>query len=259
MKLFEAFNQQLMLNNLEKVDESILKKYKINSFEEIRPYFDKYKLNLNNLYLSNNGIFPEVIYLDKYCSSKVILALDILDDEFLGLQRVTERLKIFKDMFEKEDYGLLFHNEFNEMALYHFLNLYKDINKEKVYDVFRNCYQSISYGFNLIPEEVLEYILQFKPTPEEVLKKINSSDGIDHIYKLDDYITIYRGQGTKSLDIRKAKSWTLSIKIAEKFATFGDGEIYEGQIKISDIIDYIDDSEYEVLVNFEDLVNVKII
>ena len=143
------------------------------------------------------------------------------------------------------------------MPLYHFLHLYKFINKEKVFSVFKTCYQSISYGFNLIPEEVLEYIFQFKPETDIVLKSINNSNITNIIYNENDYITIYRGQGTKSLDIKYSKSWTLSKEIADKFSNYGEGKTYIAQVKISNIIDYFDDSEYEVLVNFQDLINVK--
>ena len=78
-------------------------------------------------------------------------------------------------------------------------------------------------------------------------------DVIHHNTTTDDYLTIYRGQGSKSLDIRKAKSWSLSYEVANRFAVFSNGELLEGKVKVSDIIDYIPGGEEEVLVNYKDI------
>ena len=252
MKAFELFNQQLIKEDLTKVDKDLLKKYNYN-MNELKEKFNKYNLNIDNLYLNEKGPFSNFIYLDEYCSTEIYLDKDFLEDERLGLPIILARNENFKNMFLKEEYSLIFHPEFNNMALYYFLKHYKNINKDRLFEIFIVCYQSISFGFKYISEEVLEYIFKYKPTTKEVLDKMIDDDVIHHNTTTDDYLTIYRGQGSKSLDIRKAKSWSLSYEVANRFAVFSNGELLEGKVKVSDIIDYIPGGEEEVLVNYKDI------
>jgi len=89
---------------------------------------------------------------------------------------------------------------------------------------------------------VLDYIC-------EHVKKANS----------DEVITIYRGEGTKSLPFDKSYSWTTDIDTAIWFASKGVGKaVYEAKVHKSDIIFSTNKRhENEVIVRPEDVYGVR--
>ena len=149
----------------------------------------------------------------------------------------------------------MFNKEYNILNLYYFLKYYKKIDKKYLYETFLDCYQSISYGFEYINTEMFNYIMQYKKHNElDILNYLKHLEVVDNNATIEDYVEVFRGQGSKSLDLKKAKSWTLDFSIAEKFARYNNGDIIFAKVKIKDIIDYIDNGEMELLIDYDNII-----
>lgn len=115
----------------------------------------------------------------------------------------------------------------------------------KLYQLFMSYYTESDYGFGKIDAATLNFILKSK-TPNDQHKTDNS------LKDLPDVITIYRGGNTASTPYEKAYSWTLDINTANFFAIrrgSGPAYIVKGEVKKSDIIEYLGDrDEKEILV-----------
>lgn len=255
LKMFQYSNQQSLKNELIKVDEKFLLKYGID-FKEWCQVFKDFNLNPDNVYYQSSD-FSKFYYLGEYVATDIFPDIEMLKDEFWGLNKVIKREESFEKMFKNKEYSLIFHPEYNPMALYYFFKLYKDIEKNELYETFIDLYQNISYGFDKIPEEIYEEVLKHSPSTEKVIKRLN--EDIQEEVDADTELTIYRSQGEKSTPIEKSFSWTLSLEIAERFAKFCDGKVYQGNVKVSDIIDYLAGGEKEVLVRYENIYNIDII
>lgn len=256
MDFFEVFNQQMLKNELIKVNEEVLASYGI-SISYLEDLFKKHGLNINNLYISNHKS-PEAHYLGEYTCSDVMLIKEVLENDYLGVNRIAIREQLSKDMFNNKQYFDLFNAENNKMALYYFLKLYKDIEKKYVFDVFISVYQQIHYGFEKISEDVYTYIKDCRPPIECMLNKMISNGEVSPTANINTRLTLYRAQGVKSTQLEKAKSWTLSLDFAKRMNTKSCGHIYKATVKICDIICYVDDQEHEILVDYDKLSDVVI-
>ncbi|MFD2729805.1 hypothetical protein [Enterococcus camelliae] len=80
------------------------------------------------------------------------------------------------------------------------------------------------------------------------------------LYPKQSTITLYRGEASKSTPIQNSVSWTLDKNKANWFANRFDTvekHLYSTEVKIDDILAYIDSSEKEVLVPYSKLKNIQ--
>jgi len=118
------------------------------------------------------------------------------------------------------------------------------------YDLFINAYCSAEYGFDAFTGKIINKIQQLKPKDLiELLKSKADTDG---------NLTLYRGESSKSSNVKRALSWTLdrdkAIWFAKRFNFSGEGYVYNAKTNISHVIAYINDrSEEEILVKYKDV------
>lgn len=129
--------------------------------------------------------------------------------------------------------------------------------------IFRNAYRSIETGFSCINGKVFKDAFTLdEEEKKELLTLLNT------LQPDEEYLTIYRGHGYKSTNVKKAHSWTLSKEVAEFFRDRGNyftskgskfpRKLYKAKIKRGDILYYDEDSrEFEVIVNYKDLIDVE--
>lgn len=174
---------------------------------------------------------------------------------FYHFMKTTRNMVSYFINKEYSDYlGELPHKDRLHYFNVHIERLYEDMPINEFVDLFKSVYISAEYGF-----DELEWSIIVK-----ALKQINQESSV-HFSRLpkefvcDGYITIYRGLGRKSTDIEIAKSWTLDKEVARKFATrfMDEGEVYQAQVKVENILAYFGEKESEVLVDYEYLIDVK--
>lgn len=139
--------------------------------------------------------------------------------------------------------------------LLHVLNLiYFDIsNKLERRKFFREVYQTIEDGFTEIDEEIIKD--GFTLNKDEKYKLKTQLDTLSN----DEYLIIYRGQGSKSTPINKAYSWTTDLEVAKFFrdrynSLNEDKKLYSAKVKKDKVIYYTNDrKESEIIINYKDL------
>lgn len=256
--LFEASQKQYLEKDFNPVDDSLLNKNNINKEDWVNT-FKNFNLNHKNVVIVDNGLYSTLYYIGEYVATEIFPIIDILNNnEEWGLQRVCKREDFYKKMFENEEYQAIFHPEFNPLSLYYFIKNHKRINKKYLYNIFAICYQSISFGFNDIPKELYDEVFKYSPDVNTVIKHLKE-DYPNKEYSAEDELIIYRSQGSKSTPVEKAYSWTTDYNFAKRFQNYNKGIILKGTVKIKDIIDYLPNGEYEVLVNHKDVFSLSTI
>jgi hypothetical protein len=142
-----------------------------------------------------------------------------------------------------------------------FKKIFEHLPQEHIYPLFLEVYRGSEYGFNRITKKIIDKIIQVKPKDiPGSLKKFTDPQN---------YITIYRGEYTKSTPVEKALSWSLNYDIAVSFAKRfpfgGNGYVYTARVSIDNVIAYIHEEaeeidgvlygggEEEILVRYKDL------
>lgn len=123
-----------------------------------------------------------------------------------------------------------------------------------IYNIFISVYSSSEFGaYNISNRNLINL---------KKCKSIEQSNQLKESLKdLPNIVTIYRGEGDKSTNYKKAISWTLNVNIANFFAirnTPSFAYVYTAQIPKEKIIAYINSrDEEEVLVDFNDIKIIK--
>lgn len=221
------------------------------TYEDIVKVLDANGLDIKNLYVSEKGLYP-FWYIDKY----TYLGLPEIDGELLKAGNYKDTIKKNNDRMEGfwkvKDYKSFFFILENAFRFDYFMNHIDEISEDKIYPIFRDIYTKNEYGFSKLDKDTVRKIFSLNADKRFKRKLKTDSNG---------YVTIYRGQESKSTDIDNAYSWTLSYDVAIKFAVrFNSlsGKIYKAKVHIDNIVDCIDDrNEEEILVLPESLENVE--
>ncbi len=253
IKLFEELNQQPLLEELTKADKTIIEKYGMG-YDKFCSILTESGLDPKNVYLMQNQIFNVLLYVGEYAATDIIVCEDAVLGGIFHISHAKDRDEAFKKLFLEKKYDMVFHSEFNRLALHYFLKHYKKIDKEYLYDTFIECFQSISYGFGKIPKEVYEEVFSNPPSRQSVIERLK--EDLNGVVTDKTKLTIFRSQGTKSTPIEDAYSWTLSLEFARKFQSFNEGKIYKGNVLVKNIIDYLGGGEKEVLVAYKHIYNI---
>ncbi|PLS19442.1 hypothetical protein CVD28_03225 [Bacillus sp. M6-12] len=216
-------------------------KYQVPSLQELKKVVKKLEIEEDDLYLSVNPFSPFV-----YIHQLTYVDIQNLNESFLDMYQVKKTIHSLREDMEKfrdeGDYESIIHITSNKYVLNIFHEVYNEVELEKRYSLFRETYTQMEYGFEAFQPDILEEVLTLNMDTsfKEQLKPDNKG-----------YITIYRGEGSKSRGLEEAYSWTINQKIAHFFAKRFDkeGKVYQGKVHINDVIDYIDDrNEGEILV-----------
>lgn len=213
-------------------------------------------LNVNNLYISDEQLFP-FWYIEDCAYMEVHHLSTEIDEGIFGWKHIKSQVEktneLLRGFLEEEDYETFFVVVNERFSFDLFVKMIDEIPKDRVYDAFKNIYISNDYGFGDLDKKHIEYIFQLNQC-DEFKTKLKTDDG---------YVSIYRGIGNKSTNIDKAYSWTLNLSTAIFFASRFDITspiIYEAKIHIDDIVDYIKDrGEAEILLLPESLLEPKVL
>ena len=168
--------------------------------------------------------------------------------EMYDIQRVSKKQIDYSfNLLRSGQYSQLFSMMDKRIKMPIFQIMHKYIPKEKRYGIFRTIYASMEYNFADIDPEFLEVCFQDRLHSSEhhaAMEELKTkTDG--------EYITIYRGECSKSTPKEEALSWTLDRKVAEFFANrfSGGGFVHQASVPIDSVLDYITHrNEEEILV-----------
>jgi hypothetical protein len=258
-ELYFNANEQLRLENLIPVTKEVYKKehkgfwderYKGLSYEKWKSLLKEHGYDIKRIKKNTNlRTMRQFFYVGEYYTVE-INSLDpawLLNELTIQCLEANER---GKEEFLNKKYTLFFFPEWNTFAIDYFIRLYKQIDKDQLWEVFKTMYTHANYGFDMFPKEVLEEVFSYADNTS-ALAVLKEKGAIDN----KGYLTVYRGEGERSTDVEIAYSWTLSLDIATKFANhFGRGRIYKALVKAENIIDYLEErDEEEILVRFKDI------
>lgn len=241
-ELLKEINKQVTIEELESFDFDEFINNKIaplNKEDTIRI------LNENGFYIKN------IKKLDLTITKKFIYVYNNIPIEIYGvnnhyMKMIKKSIKYIEDFLNNKcKYDSRSFNIANNLRLDFFLKNYKKVSKIEAEKWFSDTYTMIEYGFNKIDKEILNYLYS------DNIKDSNDSE----------YIDIYRGEGKLSNNLENSYSWTTNINIALKFMLrYGTNDIklYKGKIKKGKVLkEFNNRNESEVIVNFEDIENVK--
>ena len=155
----------------------------------------------------------------------------------------------FEKLYKKDDLsGMLFAIHKRDV-----IQAYKDVfeylTDDMKYKSFLNVYTRAEYNFRTLTIKILEELKRLKPNSViQKLSKYTDDKG---------FITIYRGECTKSTSLNKSLSWTLDKEKAEWFArrfllTGETGTVYTAKANIKNVIGfYSGREESEVIIRYK--------
>jgi hypothetical protein len=203
-----------------------------------------YELDIDKFYKVEGKLYPYC-----YIDNTVYLVIFQISKESFEFMHVRERInqvtREHAECIESENYSKLFVLIDKPFRFEWYQKLFNNIPEDQRYPIFKRIYSSSEYGFNNLDKEFVEEIFKNNIIDKELFNS--------------DIITIYRGEASKSTPYTQAYSWTTDLEVAEWFANRfdSDGIIYQGKIKVADILDYINNNESEVLVLSENIFDIE--
>lgn len=225
-------------------------KYTVPTLSEFKEAIDFLSIEEECLYLTTNPFSPfvysnELTYIDIASLNKMYLEIQGFESTII------KHIEGIENLREQGDYETIFTLTSTKYLLHVFHDIYDELPVGNKYKAFREVYTNMEYGFHAFKQEVLEEVLT-----------LNMDDSFRGKLEVDNegYITVFRGEGSKSSRIEEAHSWTTDENTAKFFANRFDkiGKIYQGKVRIENVIDFIEDrQESEILVlpeNVEEVV-----
>lgn len=223
-----------------------LKDLNNKQYEEL---LEEFELDIDKFYSVKGRLFPVC-----YKNGPIVIGIYIMNKEYFINFRVKEIINQqeirFNELLSSGNYKSLFTFIDKPYRLEWYYKLYNKIPDEDKYDIFIDIYTGSEYGFNNYNIDFIKDVIRYKRTNNE------------NYNMLEDVITIYRGEGSKSTPYNKAYSWTTNIEIARFFAKRFDnnGNIYKAQVNKEDIIDYLcNRNEEEIIVYPHNVYNVELL
>lgn len=222
-----------------------------HSYEETEKMVQSYGLSMDDFHYTFTSIFQYRFYRDVTIVDMFGLTKEEIEKQELS-KKAEHQKKYAMISLEENDFDTFISVLDKRLKLDAFKVFYEDIPSGQRYDIFREMYARLEYGF-ANEKDFLESCFKDRFSSQkwnEAMLKLwlNSSSKSS--------ISIYRGEGTKSTPYEDAFSWTLDKKVAEFFANRFDanGVVYKASVKFDDVIDYIEHrNEQEILVKAEDL------
>lgn len=202
-------------------------------------------LDITHLYISPNPLDAPCFYWDE--DSLIIFAVYLygthaicINSEEL-IEYIQHGVSSIRKRVEDKDFRFLGRNLNDRMRMEYLTML---IDKDLVsYAEFLSLYLFSDYGFADIGSSRLQKMIS-KKSPEDVA----TTEKL--LQNLPDPVVVYRGVGSCSTGLDAAFSWTCNPGTATFFAIrlgLEDAAIYQGLVKKSDILEYLDTSEAEII------------
>lgn len=211
---------------------------KIEDEDKLKYLLKVYNLDIKDFYFSKIANHVKCLYVHYGFIIEIHPQLDI-EEIFKYLKDVIDN---FNSYFfnEKSDLQYLFKYASDTYKInvlnffYNFMN--KDDRCNVVKEIFKfNDYRASSMPLYMIEEAYADTLEQLP----------------------DEYLTLYRGEGSKSISYKEAYSWSLDLDVAKFFATraincendLSKVNVYKIKVSKKHLIGFINDEEQEVLVN----------
>lgn len=255
--LFETENSSYALNELSPIDSFL---NAINTPEALNM-----KNAISTLDVDSKFIYKTNNFLNPYCyynpGTYTMVDIPALDYNLIVYLKLKERINSYEMHMQKclkdGNYIDLFSVMNSRITFISLLDLIEKnlIKDSDIYDIFSYVYSEGEYRFDILIDNdiVLDKIRE--TTPKHILQTI------DKIADSNGYITIYRGEESKSTSFRDgAISWTHNLQTAAFFSSryTCDGKVYIGKVKKENIITYISNREEEILVYSDFIEDIKV-
>lgn len=224
-------------------------------FEKVEALAPLLGCEAKDIYFSEKGFSSYFYY-----NFPVLIDISIMNAEAIRELSVAERIRqadaSLHHALEKGLYSTFFTLIDSRIKIMAFNRLYEQIPVGERYERFISVYQKEDYGFEVFAPHVLDTVfdLQTDSYKSRLVEKLDTLSD-------NDILVIYRGTESESTSISNAYSWTADFSTALYFANranTGTGDIYEAQVKKTDIIEYLTGrGESEIIVNPESLNSVK--
>ncbi|AFV21349.1 MULTISPECIES: hypothetical protein [Bacillus] len=224
-------------------------KLEVPLFDEVIEVCDEFGINPENMYVCKNIAEP-FWYWDGIVFVSVV---QISEQAFIMMdmeKRVKAKENLVKEAYKTKDFYKVFSFTEDFLKPYILNKIYREIPCEERYKLFREIYTYINYSHKVIKKEVIDEAIscQTEEFKKELMLKLNSLSN-------NDFVVVYRGEGTFSVSHETAMSWTTNIQVARKFAV--KGSVYKGEVLKENVIDYIEDrNESEILVYPSNVMNI---
>lgn len=246
-------NDFIALKTIQSIEErdkaQEMVKFKVPLFDEVVEICDEYGINPENMYVCNNISNPYW-----YWDGIIFVSVFQISKQAFEMFEMDKRVKVKEDMvkkaYETKDFYevIAFTEDF--LKPYILNDIYREVPCEERYELFREIYTYIDYSHKVIKKEVIDEAIscQTEAFKKDLMLKLNSLSN-------NDFITVYRGEGTYSISHESAMSWTTDINVARRFAV--KGSVYKGEVLKGNVIDYIEDrNESEILVYPSNVMNI---
>lgn len=208
--------------------------------------------DLSDFHRINNSVIPYVYLNQKlgiFCCAYIVSVMK----EALDIKS-----EIYSKLLNVGDYRSIIDYSDNQFALATFELLMDIIPEDKLYETFIRAYCKSDYNLeNALKNIKVKDIISKKRLSDE--QKLSVIDGCEEF--VGDKIKIYRAQGSMSIPLEDAISWTLDYSVAKHFAkecnTSRDGVIYEAYVSLNNITDYINKRENEIIVDYKYIENLN--
>lgn len=215
--------------------------YKAN-IRIIRNTFKNYDININNFYYQANYGFVRIFYV----YNGFIMDININKNIMSIVENIKELESDFNSYFiegaEMPPFFFIRATNLFRPQMMEFIADY--IREEDLINAIKDFQKSSDYNSNNFSLELMT-------------KAFEGSVELINDFIIEDYVTLYRGVGSKSTPLDEAYSWTLNIDVAKFFATramgtednIDDIKVYKALVPKKYIIGVVVDSEEEVLIN----------
>lgn len=200
------------------------------TYRELSEFFQEQNLSIKKVIHDPGRMYLNTYYadFDEGLYVAVLLDKEFLQNTVLFLSELNQRQR---ETFLAEKDWRSFYTISVPLALqiYDFQHRYRDIEPDKVFDVWLSIYKRIDYANGQWSSEVLDYVFSHAPKIKELPELSESGK-----------ITIYRGMGVLSQSPEKAISWSTHPGNALYFANhFARGTAFvKGEIAVEDVIAY---------------------
>lgn len=240
--------EKLTPENIEKVAEAGL------SYERVREILNDAGIDIDKIIVDPTRYIYNVYYADyeRGIYFDVHLTEAALLDERIGIAKTMEAVLRKDDALKERGWHTFYFRDVpGPLKIYDFQKRYKDIEPERVYEVWEEIHRNLDYENGQWRDEVLDYVFDNAPEPKQ-LPPLNDNGTV----------TVFRGSGTLSQSPERALSWSSSQHSALWFANHnGCGQaMYIGEVAPEDVVNYLPGfrNENEVIVRRGKVQNLRV-
>ena len=218
------------------------------------------RIDAEKIFYTQKDVMAGMVYYDP--EKFLLIDTNIWGDQILilnpGLSAEESLLKVIHDyeqLYDQKEWSRILLG-YRGSIMFHFLKgiIDREPATPQMYRLFIDFYSFEDYGLSALGTQTVLKVLSGKS--EKQIEETKKS-----LEKLEDIVTIYRGEAECSTPYEKAFSWSLDINTAYFFAArHGEKKfrVLTAQIRKEDIIEYLSDrGEEEIIALPENIFNVK--